>query len=109
VLAASADGVALLVEYGNFSVLLPGGITPETLSTADLALLPDVLVLGGKDAVPPGTQALTDWSQFQPGLVVWQGDPLLQQSDSPAWLNLAEHGWAALSSDGQKMWLQVER
>jgi hypothetical protein len=32
-----------------------------------------------------------------------------QQSSSPAWLNLAEHGWAALSSDGEKMWLQVQR
>ncbi len=109
VVAASADGMALLVEYGNFSVLLPGGITPDTLSGADLHSSPDALVLGATDAVPPGAQELADWSQFQPGLVVWQGDPRLQQSNSPAWLNLAEHGWAALTSDGQKMWLQVER
>ena len=109
VVSASADGVALLVEYGNFSVLLPGGITPDTLSGLDFQKSPDALVLGGKDAVQPGAQELTDWSQFQPGLVVWQGDPLLQPGDGLAWLNLAEHGWAELTSDGQKMWLQVER
>ena len=108
-MAASADGMALLVEYGNFSVLLPGEITPDSLSGVDLHSSPDALVLGATDAVPPGAQELADWSQFQPGLVVWQGDPRLQQSSSPAWLNLAEHGWAALTSDGQKMWLQVER
>jgi competence protein ComEC len=109
VLAASADGLALLLEYGNFSVLVPGGITPDTLPGADLQRSPDALVLGATDAVPPGADELVDWSQFQPGLVVWQGDPRLQQSSSPAWLNLAEHGWAAFTSDGHKMWLQVER
>jgi competence protein ComEC len=109
VLAASAEGVALLVEYGSFSVLLPGGITPDALSGVEIERAPDALVLGAKDSVLPGTQELVDWSQFQPGLVVWQGDPRLQQSSSPDWLNLSEHGWAALSSDGQKMWLQVER
>ena len=109
VLAASADGAALLLQYGRFSALLPGGITPDALSAVDLAVPPNVLVLGAKDAVQPGAVDLTDWSQFQPGLVVWQGDPTLQQSSSPAWLNLAEHGWAALTSDGQKIWLQVER
>jgi competence protein ComEC len=109
VLAASADGIALLLEYGNFSVLLPGGITPETLSGVEIRRIPDALVLGSKDAISPSGEELADWSQFQPGLVVWQGDPRLLQSSSPAWLNLAEHGWAALSSDGEKMWLQVER
>jgi hypothetical protein len=109
VLVASADGAALLVQYGRFSALLPGGITPDALSAVDLTLPPDVLVLGAKDAVQPGAVDLTDWSQFQPGLVVWQGDPRLQQSDGPAWLNLAEHGWAVITSDGQKMWIEVER
>jgi competence protein ComEC len=109
VVAASADGVALLVDYGNFSVLLPGGIAPDSISGADLQGSPDALVLGAKDAVPPGAQELADWSQFQPGLVVWQGDPLLQQNSSPAWLNLTEHGWVSIASDGKSLWSQVER
>jgi competence protein ComEC len=109
VLAASADGMALLVEYASFSVLLPGGISADTLSGADLPVLPDVLVLGGKDALSQSELELADWWQFQPGLVVWQGDPTLPPGSSQAWLNLAEHGWAAIVSDGQKMWVQVER
>jgi hypothetical protein len=37
------------------------------------------------------------------------GRSRLQQSSSPAWLNLAEHGWAAITSDGQKMRVEMER
>ena len=109
VLAASADDVALLVEYGNFNVLLPGGISPDTLSTIDLQSSPDALVLGSKDTIQPGAQELADWSQFQPGLVVWQGDPQLQTSENAAWLNLAQRGSLSITSDGQKMWVETQR
>jgi competence protein ComEC len=109
VLAASADGVALLVEYGRFSVLLPGGITPDNLSGVEIGRAPDALVLGAKDALQASGQDLTDWSQLQPGLVVWQGDPLFQTGDNTAWVNLAQRGTVSISSDGQKMWVEVER
>jgi len=109
VLTASTEGMALLVEYGRLSVLLPGGITPEVLGGLDIQPPPQVLLLGASDAALPTTQELVDWSQFQPELVVWQGNPQRNEAGSPAWLNLAEHGWADLTSDGQKIWLQVER
>ncbi len=109
VLTASTEGMALLVEYGSFSVLLPGGISPEALGGLDIQPPPQVLLLGAADAVLPTTQELVDWSQFQPELVVWQGNPLLNESGSPAWLNLAEHGWVELVSDGEKMWVEVEK
>jgi hypothetical protein len=109
VLTASTEGMALLVEYGSFSVLLPGGISPDALNGQDIQPPPQVLLLGASDAVLPTTQELVDWSQFQPELVVWQGNPQLNQAGSPAWLNLAEHGWVELVSDGEKMWVEVEK
>ena len=109
VLTASTEGMAVLVNCGSFSVLLPGGISPEALGSLDIQPPPQVLLLGASDVVLPSTQELVDWSQFQPELVVWQGDPRFQESNSPAWLNLSEHGWVELVSDGEKMWVEVEK
>jgi len=97
------------VDCGSFSALLPGRISPEALGSLDIQPPPQVLLLGASDVVLPSTQELVDWSQFQPELVVWQGDPRLQESNSQPWLNLAEHGWVELVSDGEKMWAEVEK
>jgi competence protein ComEC len=80
VLAESESGPALLLTWGRFRALLPGGVSPRVLRERGLQGC-TLLVLGAQDA--------PDWLWVQP-LVTWDGS--------------AEQA-LTLETDGQRLWV----
>ena len=106
VLAETKDGVALLVEWGNFRALLPGGVAPRELERLDKALIqsPGLLLLTPADleAQPPEV-----WAKLNPTQVAWY--QLGALIDLPGWLSLEEAGWLEVVTDGEKLWIEKGR
>jgi competence protein ComEC len=120
VLSVDARGAVLLVEYGGFRVLLPVGMSFDALTKLQTdESLPPLTALLLADA---GFAQLNpvEWIDFlDPQIVV-----LSVAADNPNGLPDAEtldavggrtllrtdaNGWIELSSDGQFIWLEVER
>ena len=101
VLAETPGGTALLVEWQNLRVLLPGGVAIKDLKGMGLDGI-SALVLGPADLE---TQTAMDWSELGAAVVLWQkiGAPV----DQPGWLSLAGLDWVELTSDGTRLWTEV--
>jgi hypothetical protein len=120
VFALGDQGAIYFLNYGIFTFLLPTGADPELVSDLHLwaktgpitgILLPD----GGNLSVnPPG------WlSSLEPQLVVisvgsgnLRGLPsleVLQALEGRTVLRTDLNGWIAIKTDGEKMWVEVER
>lgn len=102
VLLHNFQGTALLLEWQNFSLLLPGGVPPQTLLRAfasDLAGV-DVLVLGEADLAedPAG------WVDLPAALLVWQGPGGEALPAAPRGLHLDGYRWLELETNGQQLW-----
>ena len=120
VLAASRSGAVLLLEWRNFSALLPIGLD-EDLCQALLEepgpLPVNALLLassGAADLNPP------EWLQaWEPQLVllsVGAGDrrarpatEVLQAVEGYTLMRTDQNGWVHLSTDGERMWVEVAR
>jgi hypothetical protein len=101
VLAHNENGTAVLLEYGSLRVLVPGGVGLGELLKQDQAFQPSVLVLSGRDLKETGE---SQWRQLEPLTVV-----ATLTGEGENWLNLDQVGWVQLVSDGEQMWLEVER
>lgn len=120
VLAASPRGAILLVSMGSFKALLPVGTSFEAREMLEngnkiggVSLL--LLAEGGyAPANPP------DWLvAFHPQLIllsVAPGDPdglpdeaLLESLSGTTLLRTDLNGWIRISTDGEQVWLEVER
>jgi competence protein ComEC len=120
VLAAGKRGAVLLLEWEGFHALLPIGQDFDTLEAlqADPLLVPvEALLLaeGGQGPLNP-----PEWiAKLQPQVVLlsvgagnWQGRPDLQALEAVSGYTLLRtdrNGWIHLSTDGQQMWVEVER
>jgi len=118
--AIGDQGAILLLTYGNFRFLLPAGADPDLVSDSSFwntigpvtgLLLPD----GGNLAVNP-----PEWlSKLQPQFVVVSVDSgNLRGLPSPEVLQMLEgitilrtdlNGWIEIKTDGEEMWVDVER
>jgi hypothetical protein len=96
VLVHGDGGTAVLLEYGNLRVLLPGGAALGELLKAQGALHPSVLVLSGRDLKETGE---AHWQQLEPLAIV-----ATQSGEGENWLNLDQLGWVQMVSDGGQMW-----
>jgi hypothetical protein len=97
--------MALLLEYGNFRALLPGGFSLAGLSKrTDWPGKIDLLILSPKDLPDQPTAA---WSQFPVAAVVFSGSKPATIDPASTWLDLAQHNWVSIVTDGQKMWVEV--
>jgi beta-lactamase superfamily II metal-dependent hydrolase len=120
VLAVSPRGAILLLEWGNFRALLPVGIDFDTLqATASDPELKDLTALllpesGYAPANPPA------WIRsLNPQLVLlsvaaddWRGRPAPETLEAVAdyqLLRTDQNGWIQLSTDGDQLWVEVER
>ena len=120
VLAVCPRGAILLLEWENFRVLLPVGIDFDTQQTiASNPELKDLTALllpesGYAPANPP------DWiGIFNPQLVLlsvaagdWRGRPepgTLEAVANYQLLRTDHNGWIQLSTDGDRLWVTVER
>ena len=120
VLAAGEGGAVLLLEWGAFRALLPVGLdAPSLESERDSLTIGPVSVLllagnGTKELNPP------EWLQtLQPQVVLLsvaaddrQGLPDPETLISLEGYNLLRtdrNGWIEITTDGEQMWVEVER
>lgn len=120
ILYAGPDGAALWLEWRNFRAFLPLGLDAagrEALSNDPLLAAPTVLILAGSGAEQLNPAA---WVQpEQPYAILLSVAPadanglpdpeLLQRLHGANLLRTDQHGWIDLSSDGNQLWVTVER
>jgi competence protein ComEC len=102
VLAANQDGAALLLEYGGLRVLWPGGHSPAKLREMEFPLNGSVWVLDETDLKET---TVTQWESLQPLAVLVAG----RAEGRANWLSTSQYGRVELVSDGEQMWVRVER
>jgi competence protein ComEC len=120
VLSANARGAVLLLEWGGFSALLPFGVDVEALEALqndpELGPLSALLLAesGYAPLNPPG------WiEQLRPGVVLLsvapgdrEGRPSPETMEAVqvhTLLRTDRNGWIELTTDGEQMWLEVEK
>ncbi|HLE73132.1 MAG TPA: hypothetical protein VI688_02695, partial [Anaerolineales bacterium] len=113
VVAVGARGAVLLVEWEQFSALLPVGLDLDLMRDMDasLALPPiDVLLLadGGNPALSP-----SDWLADLAPQIVWVavGGELPEETQFALQgyrvLATSQVGWSRINSDGENIWVEV--
>jgi competence protein ComEC len=120
VLTVDRRGAVLLLEWGNFSALLPVGITFESWEKLfdDHELVPVTVLLLAQN----GTASLNtlEWiGRWQPQLLLLsvaagdesgKPDPeTIQSAAGYSLLRTDQNGWIHLHTDGKTMWVDVER
>jgi competence protein ComEC len=90
-------GGGWLLTWKNFRLALPCGEKNATF------LPGSVLLLGETDLKNNSPQ---QWLAGEPVVVV---AALGEDEAGVPWLSAAQHGWVKITSDGQRMWLEVER
>jgi beta-lactamase superfamily II metal-dependent hydrolase len=120
VLAATRRGAVLLLEWGRFRALLPVGLDFDSLDAllADRSQPPvSALLLAERGYAPLNPpEWIARWQPQYVLLSVGAGDrdgrpdaETLQALQSYTLLRTDQHGWIELSTDGEKMWVEVER
>jgi competence protein ComEC len=120
VVAVGDQGAVLLLTYGNFRFLLAPGADPDLvmdpLLWREYASVTGLLLAdGGNEAVNP-----PQWlEQLQPRMAVisvaagdLRGLPSLEVLESLAGITVLRtdlHGWIEIRTDGEGMWVEVER
>ncbi len=120
VLAVGERGAVLLLEWENFRALLPVGLDFETLETLldDRSLVPVNALLLAESGYEPVNPP--EWiAKLGPQVVLLsvapddrQGLPspeTLEAVDGYNLLRTDQNGWIELSTDGEQMWVEVER
>ncbi len=118
--AAGPRGSVLLIEYGNFRVLLPIGLSEGTLESLEFGNSigkVDVLLLADAGYAPSNPPDI--FENLNPQLVVLDvaaGDPngmpsqeVLDSLDGYSLLRTDRNGWIDVSTDGIEMRVTVER
>ncbi len=120
VVSANQRGAALMVEWGNFRLLLPVGLDRSALEDlqADPALAPvNALLLSDGGYAPLNPPALIE--KLHPGLIllsVAAGDArnlpdaeVMDAVDGYTLLRTDQNGWIELSTDGEQLWVEAAR
>ena len=118
--AAGARGSVLLIQYGNFSVLLPIGVSEGTLESLEYGNAigkVDVYLLADAGYAPANPPDMIE--NLNPQLVVLSvaaGDPdglpsqdVLDSLEGYSLLRTDRSGWISVSTDGNEMRVEVER
>lgn len=104
VLAYSEEGTALLLTWKDFRYLIPGGVYIGTLiwkAGPDIQNLTGVL-LTEKDLK---AETAADWIELNPALII---TPELELSPNANTINLLQYQWVKLTSNGKKVWTEVQ-
>jgi beta-lactamase superfamily II metal-dependent hydrolase len=113
--AAGEGGALLLLEWENFYALLPVGREVPALEPLPPGLGPvDVLLLPGSG---PDWTASPEWiERLDPLVVLYAGDELTWPDSETSralqgrnMLRADRNGWVHVSTDGEQMWVEVER
>jgi competence protein ComEC len=120
VLAAGPRGAVLLVEWKNFRTLLPVGMSFEALDELRLgASIGPVSVLSLADAGYAASNPPEWIVNLNPELVMLSVDAadqngmpdseVLESVKDYELLRTDQHGWIEITTDGEQMWVNVER
>ena len=117
ILRVGSRGAVLLLEYNRFRLLLPVGVDFEMIEELrnGATIGPVNVLLLADSGYGPSNPA--EWiTTLQPQYILLSIDP--EQSPSPETLEAVagytllrtdQNGWIELSSDGQQMWVEVEK
>lgn len=105
VIARGSRGAVLLLDWRQFSALLPLGLDFDVMGSMDLATIPPVdLYLLADGGYPPLNPV--EWvAGFTPA-VVWAATGDRVGLDTIQVLTTGDHGWLRLTTDGNQMWLE---
>jgi competence protein ComEC len=120
VLAVEPRGAVLLLEWGNFRALLPVGLDFDSMATLikDHRLGPVTALLLADSGYAPlnPPEWIERWGPQVVLLSVTAGDAqgrpdpqVLDALNGRTLLRTDRNGWVRLSTDGEQMWLAVER
>ena len=120
VLSANQRGAALLLEWGGFSALLPFGVDVEALDAmqSDPGIGPvSALLLAESGYAPLNSPGWIE--RLRPGVVLLsvapgdrEGRPspeTLEALEGYTLLRTDRNGWIEITTDGEQMWVEVER
>jgi beta-lactamase superfamily II metal-dependent hydrolase len=120
VLQAGSRGAVLLLEWGNFRVLLPIGIGFDELEALQFAKgigSVNALLLADNGYAPSNPKEWID--NLSPEIVLLsvsgkdsQGLPspeTLEALEGRTLLRTDQNGWIEITTDGERMWVEVER
>ena len=120
VLSGGKRGAVLLLEWGSFHALLPVGLDFESMGSlqTDNSLAPVTALLLGDSGYAPINPP--EWiARWRPQLVlvsVGAGDrrglpdpETLEAVQGYTLLRTDQNGWIHLSTDGEQMWVEVEK
>jgi beta-lactamase superfamily II metal-dependent hydrolase len=120
VLSANGRGAVLLLEWGSFSALLPFGMDVEALESLqhDTGITPVTALLLAESGYAPLNPP--EWiEKLRPEVVLLsvaagdrEGRPspeTIAAVQDYTLLRTDRNGWIELSTDGQRMWVEVER
>jgi len=116
VLAVTARGSVLLIEWDSFRVLIPIGLDFENMESTDLGPV-TALLLAESGYAPLNPR---EWiEQLNPQVLllsVAAGDAnglpdpeTLEAVEGYSLLRTDQNGWVELSTDGKQMWVEVEK
>ena len=101
VLKSSEEGTALLLRNGDFSMLIPGGVTPDSLQSVIKPGSATLLLLDKNDLA---TSQLEDWYKMGALGILWNESRLPTPDDS--WISTGEKGQLQVITDGSRMLLE---
>lgn len=102
--AASEEGSALLLEWGRFRVLAPGGTALDLLPPGDLCGL-SLLLLENRDMQ---NEEAAGWQVCSPQalIVTASGERIAGGKNI---LLTRPEGWVVITTDGERMWIEQHR
>jgi hypothetical protein len=112
VLSLSSSGAVLLIEWEEFSALLPVGLDRDLIEGSDLSLPPvDLLLLadGGNPALSP-----PEWLAALSPQIIWVASE--DELDAPTQFLVQDfrvlpshhYGWLKMTTDGHDIWLSSQ-
>ncbi len=100
VIDSGEEGTALALAYGDFTLLLPGGVSPPDLKKFLRRSPPSIILLDGSDL----TDTLaSDWQVLSPQGIFW--NELAESIPDESWIHAAEQGEVEMITDGSALYL----
>ena len=103
ILAVTPRGTALLIEQGNFRMLIPGGVSLYTLQMMGCTQSLSAILLCPTDLE---IQSPAAWQGLAPGTIILT-EPVPGVPEVLPWMYLGPHLWLELTTDGNQMWVNA--
>ena len=100
VIVSGEEGTALGIVYGDFMLLLPGGVSPLSIKDILRRSPPSIIVLDENDLVDTDAE---DWLSLSSLGVIWNN--VTESTPDESWIQTAEQGEVEIITDGRRLYL----